>query len=254
MNTDYMNEHSHLPAYMPYARFLLDLDITMTAKVIYTALLDRATLSQSNGWVDKDGRLYLIFPIASMAETIGRTQTTVKNALNELENNGLIERRQQGLTLPNHIYVKLPVVIEPNSSADNKLSITGKENLPSDDKVNLSLDGQKTGFQKDKKLPTNNLSKNNISINHLKRTSVGSAVLGRYKNILLSDDELAELKMDFPSVWQEYVERLSEYMASTGKSYQSHTATIRRWITGDQRKALSPVRDRDYSVKEGETV
>ena len=43
-------------------------------------------------------------------------------------------------------------------------------------------------------------------------------------------------------------------MASTGKRYQSHAATIRRWASEDMKKAARPTRDRDYSVKEDETV
>ena len=46
----------------------------------------------------------------------------------------------------------------------------------------------------------------------------------------------------------------SEYMASTGKRYRSHAATIRRWASEDARKAAPPTRNRDYSVKEDETV
>ena len=48
--------------------------------------------------------------------------------------------------------------------------------------------------------------------------------------------------------------RFAEYMASTGKRYQSHAATIRRWASEDMKKAAPPTRDRDYSVKEDETV
>ena len=79
-------------------------------------------------------------------------------------------------------------------------------------------------------------------------------VHGRYQNVFLSDAELAELQADFSTVWQEYIERLSEYMASTGRTYKSHAATIRRWIADDRRKAAPAIRDRDYSVKEGDTV
>ena len=78
--------------------------------------------------------------------------------------------------------------------------------------------------------------------------------LGRYQNVFLSAGELSELQADFPTVWQEYIERLSEYMASTGRTYKSHAATIRRWIADDRRKAAPPARDRDYSVKDGDTV
>ena len=78
--------------------------------------------------------------------------------------------------------------------------------------------------------------------------------LGRYQNVFLSAGELSELQADFPTVWQEYIERLSEYMASTGRTYKSHAATIRRWIADDRRKTAPPARNRDYSVRDGDTV
>ena len=77
---------------------------------------------------------------------------------------------------------------------------------------------------------------------------------GRYQNVFLTDEELADLQASFPTVWGQYIEKLSEYIASTGKRYQSHAATIRRWAGEDARKAAPPSRNRDYSVKEDETV
>ena len=77
---------------------------------------------------------------------------------------------------------------------------------------------------------------------------------GRYQNVFLMDEELADLQASFPTVWGQYIEKLSEYMASTGKRYQSHAATIRRWAGEDAKKAAPPTRNRDYSVKEDETV
>ena len=77
---------------------------------------------------------------------------------------------------------------------------------------------------------------------------------GRYQNVFLTDEELADLQASFPAVWEQYIEKLSEYMASTGKRYQSHAATIRRWAGEDAKKAVTPSRNRDYSVKEDETV
>ena len=77
-----------------------------------------------------------------------------------------------------------------------------------------------------------------------------SHTYGRYQNVFLTDEELADLQVSFPAVWEQYIEKLSEYMASTGKRYQSHAATIRRWAGEDARKAAPPSRNRDYSVKE----
>ena len=77
---------------------------------------------------------------------------------------------------------------------------------------------------------------------------------GRYQNVFLTDEEMADLQASFPAVWEQYIEKLSEYMASTGKRYQSHAATIRRWAGEDAKKAAPPSRNRDYSVREDETV
>jgi predicted phage replisome organizer len=52
---------------------------------------------------------------------------------------------------------------------------------------------------------------------------------GEYKNVLLSDADLEKLKDEFPQDWQNRIENLSSYIASTGKSYKNHLATIRNW-------------------------
>lgn len=77
---------------------------------------------------------------------------------------------------------------------------------------------------------------------------------GRYQNVFLSDTELTELKAELPALWHTYIDRLSEYMASTGKQYQNHAATIRRWAAEDNRRTAPSVRNRDYTVREDETV
>ena len=58
---------------------------------------------------------------------------------------------------------------------------------------------------------------------------------GEYNNVLLTDEELEKLKADYPD-WEDRIERLSSYVASTGKSYKSHYATIRNWARKDQRE------------------
>lgn len=59
---------------------------------------------------------------------------------------------------------------------------------------------------------------------------------GAYKNVLLSDEDYTKLQAEFPRDWSERVERLSEYIASTGKSYKNHLATIRSWARKDKPK------------------
>lgn len=60
---------------------------------------------------------------------------------------------------------------------------------------------------------------------------------GEYGNVLLSDEELTKLQAEFPQDWQERIERLSSYIASSGKRYRNHLATIRNWARSDREKA-----------------
>ena len=65
---------------------------------------------------------------------------------------------------------------------------------------------------------------------------------GEYKNVLLSDDDMDKLKSEFPD-WNSRIERLSSYMASTGKSYKNHLATIRNWARNDTQNNSNPQND-----------
>lgn len=56
---------------------------------------------------------------------------------------------------------------------------------------------------------------------------------GMYENVLLTDEDFQKLQEEFPHDYTERIERLSEYIASTGKKYKSHLATIRAWARKD---------------------
>ena len=63
-----------------------------------------------------------------------------------------------------------------------------------------------------------------------------SRLLGKYQNVSLSDEDVSTLKTELSSKYEYYIDRLSEYMASTGKKYKSHLATIRLWAKKDAEK------------------
>lgn len=82
-------------------------NISMEAKVLYGLMLDRMSLSVENGWTDAQGRVFIIYSIESIMAALGCGNKKVSIYLNELEKGcGLIERKRQGLGLPNIIYVK----------------------------------------------------------------------------------------------------------------------------------------------------
>lgn len=59
---------------------------------------------------------------------------------------------------------------------------------------------------------------------------------GQYKNVLLTDQDMDKLKAEFPEDFENRIERLSEYIASTGKKYKNHLATIRNWASRDRKE------------------
>lgn len=77
---------------------------------------------------------------------------------------------------------------------------------------------------------------------------------GEYQNVLLTDEDLEKLKKEFLD-WSDRIERLSAYMASTGKSYKNHLATIRNWARRDSRTPTADVKPKgqaSYDISEFE--
>ena len=77
---------------------------------------------------------------------------------------------------------------------------------------------------------------------------------GAYGNVLLSDDDYGKLMAEFPVDYLQRIERLSEYMASSGKSYKNHLATIRSWARKEKSAVKSGYSHDIYRYEEGESL
>ena len=55
---------------------------------------------------------------------------------------------------------------------------------------------------------------------------------GFFANVLLTDEEVQKLSSEIPNL-DDYIERLSNYLANNKKEYKSHCATIRNWYKRD---------------------
>ena len=84
---------------------------------------------------------------------------------------------------------------------------------------------------------------------------------GLYGNVFLTDKDMEKLRDEFPSDYDRRIEELSEYMASKGKTYRNHLATIRSWARRDAARSYAekPVQSRPYShdmyrYREGESL
>ena len=80
--------------------------ISTEGKVLYGLLLDRVSLSRENGWIDTEGRVYIIFTLTSIRKAMNCAEKSAIKYLQELEAFGLIERIKQGQGKPALIYVK----------------------------------------------------------------------------------------------------------------------------------------------------
>lgn len=83
--------------------------LSCEAKILYGLLLDRMGLSIKNRWIDKDGRVYIIFTVEEIAEQINCGIQKAVKLLKELDGEsgiGLIEKKRLGFGKPNIIYVK----------------------------------------------------------------------------------------------------------------------------------------------------
>lgn len=105
----------------------------------------------------------------------------------------------------------------------NQYPIDEKRNTPIDEKVKDNNTSINNTFNNTKEyireLPPSKKSKAK-PIRHK---------YGEYKNVLLSDEQMEKLKIEFPNDYQERIERLSEYCESSGKTYKNYLATIRSW-------------------------
>ena len=108
--------------------------------------------------------------------------------------------------------------------SENNYHLTGSAN-------NQQIPWQPNGNQMatENRLDKNSLDKNSKDIKHKH---------GQYSNVLLSDEDMEKLKTEFPNDYEQRIERVSEYCASTGKSYKNYLATIRNWARKDKPKEV----------------
>lgn len=76
------------------------------AKLLYGILLARMELSQKNRWLDKNGRVFIYYSIENIMEAMGCAHGKAGRLLKELVDRGLLEKKRQGLGLPDRLYLK----------------------------------------------------------------------------------------------------------------------------------------------------
>ena len=67
---------------------------------------------------------------------------------------------------------------------------------------------------------------------------------GFFSNVFLTDEEMQKLSSEIPNL-DDYIERLSNYLANNKKEYKSHCATIRNWYRRDVDKTAPSTNHED---------
>ena len=222
---------------MPLPRFILWGEYSINAKLLYALLLGRTQLSQKSGWVSEDGDVYVIYTIRQMANDLNRSERTVKAALAELENAGLIIRVRQGWNRANHIFLQLPDEVQLSSRPEGKF---------------CPMDGQESSPCMGQNLPISQKEKKKTDSSQNNRRENARRCFGQYQNVFLSDSELADLQSIYPGQYEDYINRLSAYMASSGKHYANHYATIKKWLDEDSKGRSA--KNYTYDDNEGECL
>lgn len=186
--------------------------VSAEAKVLYGILLRRMDLSAKNGWVDEQGRVYIICTISEIMETLNCADNKATKLMNELEDKcGLIERKRQGLGKPNLIYVKnfltVDNLVESRfKSRDNHDSGVAENTIPEPSKSRPS--------DKDQKDIDLSYTENPIQSGW---DTDGMSDYERYKNWFKAELEFDILLLDHPTE-KETLEGILEILAETCSS------------------------------------
>ena len=76
------------------------------AKLLYSVLLDRMSLSSKNGWFDEENRVYIVYPVTEAQDDLGIGKKKAMEVIAELVEFGLLEKKRRGQGLPSLLYVK----------------------------------------------------------------------------------------------------------------------------------------------------
>ena len=181
-------------------------------------------------------------PIMDLAQVLVKSHMTIKKALNELEDAGLLERQKQGFSKPNLLYVRIPAEGKKSVSVkERKLSPIGKEKD--------TYEGKKTVPVRDRKVSPNKMSNNQMIYSQINKEREARSAYGKYHNVFLSETEYGELKQEIREL-DRLIEELSSYMRSSGKQYADHAVTLRRWA-----ERAAPVKNiLDYTCSEEDSL
>ena len=182
-----------------------DKDLTIESKAIYSYLCSYA------------GNGDTAFPSVSlMCSDLGISETRYLKHRKTLLDKGYItvKRERKDRKWSNNVYTIVHSVYPQNEGIQN-------EGIQNEGTINNSINNNS-----DKK------GSNPIKTGKAEKKNK----YGEFNNVLLTEQELEKLKEKYPHDYLQRIERVSGYVASTGKAYKSHYATIISWARNENKK------------------
>lgn len=159
-------------------------------------------------------------PILTLLSESKLTKNDLYKSRNKLKQFGLLDFKERGGNRAT-IY-KMNSVVSLYGTQMNTQTMTQMDIQIGTKSVTQSVNILKT---KNQKLKTKN------------KKEIIKEKFGEFENVLLSADELQKLKSKLGAETESYIERLSSYIASSGKRYKSHYATILSWTQKDAKNS-----------------
>ena len=217
-------------------------NLSIDAKVIYSLIVERNSLSIKNNLKCKDGNYYIILKNKEIQSILNCGSQKAVKVLNELELVNLIVKKKQGLNKPNLIYLKSQfLTCENHNSKDVKIttqemgkSHLNKNNINKTDINNINI--SKTDIKSGALAPDNN---GDVKITTQKQYSI-PLKNGEYYNIYNDHIELYKSLYPNINVEQELRNIVGWNLANINKrkTLKGIKKHIKLWLQNANSKAL----------------
>lgn len=228
--------------------------------VIWFKLLCLAGKQNNNGVFVMGNKI--AYTDKMLATIFRRKEATVQLALQTFEQFGMIELVDGVITIPNwekhqnidsleRIREQTRIRVAKHREKQKLLcDSNATSNATSNVTVTQSNATDKTREDKNR-IDIDNSISDSVESTPAQKKKIQKHRYGEYDNVLLTDEEMEKLKKEFPDI-DERIERLSSYVASTGKRYKSHYATIRNWARkeNEQQKTKSKNNFNNFEQRE----
>lgn len=162
-------------------------NLSNEAKLMYGLLLERMSLSRKNNQIDKHNRVYIIFPVEEIEESLDVGHEKALNLLKELDDQsgiGLVKKKRRGLGLPSILYVKNLIVkgeqntdrVPTSRSTENEFREFGKTDFKKSE--NQTSENPKNRLLEVRKSDSNNIDINNTDMSYTYDQSIARSQAG----------------------------------------------------------------------------